>query len=741
MRGLKTQLRFVSFLCLIVLSWSAAFGQITPLGDAYTNTADPTTNYGAATLLDVDGAQAITYIQFDLASIPTTASISQATLKLYVNSVTTAGSFNVDYVNGAWAENTIDASNAPALGKTIESDVALTTADKNQYILINVTSAVQAWLSGSETNNGIALVANGSFIATFDSKENTATSHAAELDIAFAGGDGTITGVTTASGSGLTGGGTSGTLSLGLSNACAANQVLQWNGTGWVCSSAGTGTVSSVGSGTGLTGGPITGSGTLSIAPKSCVAGDALSALPFTCSPFAALGANTFTGVQTINNTTFISGTNSSGVLQVTNTAMSGTPAGIVGTTNSTNASGVKGVAPATTGTVNGVFGTTASTTGYGVQGQSPNVGVYGQASGASEEGAVYHQAAGLWGDTGQGSFYFYSGAFGTADDESAGAFYNNGGAATLYGEDDLNSSGAIAFEAGMPNFLNVYSAIGDPGCGPYAMALQLGATFIDPLSGCANYTLYGDQAGDTSLNAYASGLNAPGDIYLRINNGNQMTVSSGGVDVIGTLSKGGGSFKIDHPLDPANKYLYHSFVESPDMKDMYDGNVTTDEAGMATVTLPDWFEALNRDFRYHLTVIGQFAQAIVASKVANNQFSIRTNKPNVKVSWQVTGIRQDAFANANRIPVEVEKAPADRGRYLYPKLYGAPETARIGYQPPSALAPAGEKSASASARPSSAGRPRQLMPPNRPMPVLPKLPKPQQIKTPPKPTTIQALR
>jgi hypothetical protein len=112
MKNAKVQLRFVSLLSLILLAWSAVFGQVTPLGDAYTNTADPTTNYGAATLLYVDGAQAITYIQFDLASIPSTASISQATLKLYVNSVTTVGSFNLDYVNGTWAENTIDGSSA-----------------------------------------------------------------------------------------------------------------------------------------------------------------------------------------------------------------------------------------------------------------------------------------------------------------------------------------------------------------------------------------------------------------------------------------------------------------------------------------------------------------------------------------------------------------------------------------------------------------------------------------------------
>jgi hypothetical protein len=152
-----------------------------------------------------------------------------------------------------------------------------------------------------------------------------------------------------------------------------------------------------------------------------------------------------------------------------------------------------------------------------------------------------------------------------------------------------------------------------------------------------------------------------------------------GDVDVDGNLSKAGGSFKIDHPLDPANKYLYHSFVESPDMKNIYDGNATTDGHGDAVITLPDWFEALNRDFRYQLTVIGQFAQAIVAKEIENNQFNIKTDKPNVKVSWQVTGIRQDAWANAHRIPLEQAKAQDERGLYLHPELFGAAPEKAIG--------------------------------------------------------------
>jgi hypothetical protein len=155
--------------------------------------------------------------------------------------------------------------------------------------------------------------------------------------------------------------------------------------------------------------------------------------------------------------------------------------------------------------------------------------------------------------------------------------------------------------------------------------------------------------------------------------------VFSGKVLITGTVSKGGGSFKIDHPLDPAHKYLYHSFVESPDMMNVYNGNVTTGPDGRATVELPGYFEALNRDFRYQLTVIGRFAQAVVGREIADGSFVIETDQPGVRVSWQVTGIRKDAFANAHRIPVEEDKAGEEAGTYLHPELFGKP--AGAGFQ------------------------------------------------------------
>ena len=153
-----------------------------------------------------------------------------------------------------------------------------------------------------------------------------------------------------------------------------------------------------------------------------------------------------------------------------------------------------------------------------------------------------------------------------------------------------------------------------------------------------------------------------------------------GNVQVTGTLSKGGGSFKIDHPLDPENKYLSHSFVESPDMMNIYNGNVTTDDNGNAVIEMPDYFSALNRDFRYQLTVIGTFAQAIVAEKVKGNRFRIKTNAPGVEVSWQVTGIRQDAWAGKNRIPVEEDKPERERGHYLHPEAFDQPEEKSVNW-------------------------------------------------------------
>ncbi len=155
-----------------------------------------------------------------------------------------------------------------------------------------------------------------------------------------------------------------------------------------------------------------------------------------------------------------------------------------------------------------------------------------------------------------------------------------------------------------------------------------------------------------------------------------------GDVNIDGTLSKGAGSFKIDHPLDPTNKNLYHSFVESPDMMNIYNGNVELDANGEAMVVMADWFEALNMEFRYQLTCIGGFAPVYIAEELSDNQFKIAGGTSGMKISWQVTGIRHDAFANANRIQVEEIKDERERGKYLHPKAFNLPKTLGVSYDP-----------------------------------------------------------
>jgi len=178
---------------------------------------------------------------------------------------------------------------------------------------------------------------------------------------------------------------------------------------------------------------------------------------------------------------------------------------------------------------------------------------------------------------------------------------------------------------------------------------------------------------------------NSTGDIQFFGNFGNAGILIPNGTDrgalgtqtnfwhsaAINILFKGGSAFRIDHPLDPLHKYLQHSVVESPDMKNVYDGVAQLDERGECWVSLPDWFEALNSDFRYQLTPIGRPAPNLfVAVEIAHNKFKIAGGKPGAKVSWQVTGIRQDAFAKANRIKVEMLKPPELQGKYLRPQLF-----------------------------------------------------------------------
>jgi hypothetical protein len=307
---------------------------------------------------------------------------------------------------------------------------------------------------------------------------------------------------------------------------------------------------------------------------------------------------------------------------------------------------------------VPGVYG--ISDNGYGVVGQSTDAdsaGVFG----------TNFNGTGVWGESSAGDAIFgrntgagYAGRFiGPVSVEGGQLSVSVNSSAAIVGDGPIGISGTTNTNPGVGVF---GSGVETNSMGVYGKNTRGVAVWGESLgSGSAIF-------GRNSSTGLAGQFSGP-------------VLIQGDLTVNGMLVKQSGSFRIDHPLDPANKFLSHSFVESPDMKNIYDGNVTTDATGSAIVTLPAYFETLNRDYRYQLTVLGQFAQAIVSRKIAGNSFEIRTDKPGIEVSWQVTGIRQDAYARVNPIVVEESKPTQDQGMYLFPAGFGAGEEKQIGYR------------------------------------------------------------
>lgn len=167
--------------------------------------------------------------------------------------------------------------------------------------------------------------------------------------------------------------------------------------------------------------------------------------------------------------------------------------------------------------------------------------------------------------------------------------------------------------------------------------------------SGSAGYGVYGTAAGGAAFGVYSNGR-------------------------LG--SSGTKSFMIDHPLDPANKFLYHYSTESPEVLNSYSGTVTLGANGEAWVELPEYYQAINIDPRYQLTAIGAPAPMLhVASEIVDNEFRIAGGQAGMRVSWEVKSKRNDAFVAQLGAPVEREKVGVEKGRYLQPTLYGQPES------------------------------------------------------------------
>lgn len=282
--------------------------------------------------------------------------------------------------------------------------------------------------------------------------------------------------------------------------------------------------------------------------------------------------------------------------------------------------------------------------TAIGVQGTSPQIGVQGIAGGTGVEGQG--GGNGVHGVTGSSSA---SGVFGE----------NTGGGIGVSGSAIGDGAQNQPFAAG------VYGqAAGDLASGVFGSSAN-----GNGVTGQGIWGVVG--VGNFGLSSWAT----EEGLQVFVNKGAEAGFFNGPVQVLGLLTKAGGGFKIDHPTDPANKYLSHSFVESPDMKNVYDGVVELNSRGEAAVKLPNWFEALNRDFRYQLTAIGGPGPDLhIARGVRKNAFRIAGGKPRMKVSWQITGIRKDTWAEENRLPVEHKKARNERGFYLHPEVHHKPE-------------------------------------------------------------------
>ncbi len=374
-------------------------------------------------------------------------------------------------------------------------------------------------------------------------------------------------------------------------------------------------------------------------------------------------------------------------------TSGTGLVAGVIGSTNSstTNASGVQGSALASSGQTIGVWGITSSPNGAGVVGTGTQYGVtgtagndqpgaaavYGNETATTSGNAVYGvegttsssatNSAGVIGSASatSGTTYGVLGQTMSTTGPAAGVFGNaSGGDGFVYGVyGTTNSPGGV----GVFGSSQVTGVFGDAtATSGFAVGVQ---GWTASPQGVAGWFWTPNDSGYVLLGASGSNyaavfwVDASGNGYF-----------SGNLNVSGQLTKGSGSFKIDDPLDPANKYLSHSFVESPEMMNVDNGVIRLDDKGEAWVTLPEYSEALNRDFRYQLTSVGAPGpDPYITEEVSHNRFKIAGGKPGGKVSWQVTGIRQDAYANAHRISQEEVKPASEQGYYLHPEVFGQP--------------------------------------------------------------------
>jgi hypothetical protein len=492
-------------------------------------------------------------------------------------------------------------------------------------------------------------------------------------------GTGTLTGVTTATGSGLTGGGTKGTLALGLTKTCSAKQVLQWNGSSWACWANGSGTITGVttASGSGLSGGGTSGSLNLSLT-TSCSSGQTLAwnGSTWACKTVGGSGTVTSVGLSAPSTDFTVTGSpvTASGALglnwNVAPTSVA-TANAIVkrdsnGSFNATdiNLGGVLNVASVFSAASNSYFGGLV-----GIGTHSPQALLNLNYGGGANSDTL------LIGNSGKGLQLRDTG--GAVDMESLGVplfvNYATGQPTYLFNlvgigtsnpqvELNLNQGDSATNDALLIGNYNKGLQLRDTGAAVdleswgvplYINNVTQQPAYVNPSGGPVFIGLPG-LAFPSALNVGALVVNGE---YLSAYFTNDVTIG-GNLFVSGTKN-----FRIDHPLDPTNKYLDHAAIESSEVLNQYSGNVILDDKGEGRVEFPAWFAAINEDFRYQLTAVGAPGPNLyVSEEIKDNSFTIAAGRPGMKVSWQVTARRNDACMKAHPYVVERDKPERERG-------------------------------------------------------------------------------
>ncbi|MDW8321733.1 MAG: hypothetical protein RMM08_10250 [Armatimonadota bacterium] len=358
--------------------------------------------------------------------------------------------------------------------------------------------------------------------------------------------------------------------------------------------------------------------------------------------------------------------------------AATGQTYGVVGVSDSTSGTGVRGVAPATRGNTFGVWGETASPDGRGVIGFASAtsgwaIGVFGHTASTSGQGvfgdapALTGSASGVWGQSASTSGRGVTGWVGASSGSTRGVFGQS---------DSVNGMGVYGWTTatsgctyGVFGRSDSVDGVGVYGCS-WATTNGTACGVLGSIFQPYGEAVVGYAGAHGGVGVYGYSASAEGyGVY-----------SEGRFAATGTKN-----FQIDHPLSPETAYLNHYSTEGPEPYNAYSGNIVTDGQGYAVVQLPDYFESINRDFRYQLTVIDgsdDFVLAKVVRKVQNNRFVIRTSKPFVEVSWRVEAVRNDRWVQQYGYQTEQPKPAEHRGKYLNPELYGQPKELGIHYRP-----------------------------------------------------------